>query len=167
MDGGMEPRRPVLEKNKVCSWVRLPRLEGIGPEKLLKERSRREREGRRAREGEMEPERLQLERVEGGDVEAVITEQAVPSGSTVGGAVGGVDNMTSRVGGGDDGGGGPGGEAGIGVMGYGLLECYQNLGLGLHHRHVFMGGGGGRGSGRQSQFLNLRRHCRMYYENKD
>ena len=43
--------------------MRFPRLEGMGPEKLLWERSRREREGRRAREGEMEPERLQEERL--------------------------------------------------------------------------------------------------------
>ena len=40
-------------------WLGGEEEEERGPEKLLWERSRREREGRRAREGEMEPERLQ------------------------------------------------------------------------------------------------------------
>ena len=72
---------------------------------------------------------------------AVITVQAVPAGSAIGGAVGGrcLDHR-SRV--------GPGGEAvrGEGVIGDGILDCYEGLGLGLQYRHVVIirvGGGGG------------------------
>ena len=61
---------------------------------------------------------------------AVITVQAVPAGSAIGGAVGGrcLDHR-SRVGG-----GGPGGEAvrGEAVIGDGILDCHEGLGLGLH-----------------------------------
>ena len=67
---------------------------------------------------------------------AVITVQAVPAGSAIGGAVGG---RCRRV-------GGPGGgEAGRGVIGDGILECYESLGL--HYGHVFVGGGGRRSGG--------------------
>ena len=103
-------------------------------------------------------------------MEEVITEQAVPASSAIGGAVGGrcrgVDNITITSRGG---GGGPGGEARRGVMGDGILECYESLGLGLHYGHVRGGGGRGSGSGRDShrQSQNLRRHCGMYDENKD
>ena len=38
MDGGMEPCRPVVDNNKVCSWVRLPRLEGMEPSRFVIER---------------------------------------------------------------------------------------------------------------------------------
>ena len=92
-------------------------------------------------------------------MEAFITEQAVPGGAVGGGCRG--------IGGGCGcGGGGPGGEAREGIIGDGILECYESLGLGLHYGHVFVGGGG-RGSERHSQRQNLRRHCGMYDENKD
>ena len=55
--------RLLLSRSKSISWVRFPRLEGLGPDKLLLERSRREREGRRARERGMEPERPQVDRL--------------------------------------------------------------------------------------------------------
>ena len=71
-------------------------------------------------------------------MEAVITEQAEPAGSAIGGAVGGrCRHITSS---------GPGGEVREGVMGDGILECYESLGLGLHYSHVVIirvGGGGG------------------------
>ena len=92
-------------------------------------------------------------------MEAVITVQAEPAGSAVGGWY---HHITSRVGGG--GGGGPGGEARIGVIGDSILDCYESLGLGLHYGHA----GGGRGcreSGRHSD--NVRSHCRIYDDNKD
>ena len=102
---------------------------------------------------------------------AVITEQAEPAGSAIGGPVGGrCCGIGAGGGGGGSSGPGGGGEAGRGVMGDGILECYEGLGLGLRYGHVFVGGGGGgRGSGRHSQRQrqNLRRHCGMYDENKD